>query len=223
MTAAFTEADLARHVVTWLDGFTVYQEVEYDGSVADIVVDVGGFGWIIETKLSLGMSVLEQAENWIRAGVKRVSVAVPKTKSMRSRRFANRIADWIGCGIIEVSESGYVREAEAATFHRVKRKPWSREPNDILKACKEQHKTFCAAGSQSGRWTPYKETCSRILRIVQQRPGLCLKDLMDELKGEHHYKTESTARSCLPRWIRTGKVPGVTSRKNGKRLEIFPI
>ena len=67
---AAPEQKLAAAVIAWLEGFDTHQEVQREpqGPIADIVVDAGGWGWVIECKRSLGLAVLGQARGWQRAG-----------------------------------------------------------------------------------------------------------------------------------------------------------
>jgi len=217
-----TEADLAKHVVKWLDEFDVYQEVAMMSRVADIVVDISNRGWVIECKKSLGLAVLEQADEWIRMGVVRVSVAAPRVKSShRSRAFALKIAEWLGVGVIDVDPSGFVRERLTPKINRCKPKLRTFKYPEILTLCREEHKTYCEAGSaRGGHFTPFKETCASILRKVTEQPGICLKDLIDSI--DHHYASDASARACVPQWIRSGIIPGVRLEKNGRKLAIFP-
>lgn len=85
----------------------------------------------------------------------------------------------------------------------------------------EQHKDFAAAGSQAGGyWTPFKETCGEVLRLVRQKPGITLKELMGSLK--HHYSSNASARSSLIYWADRGKIRGVRLERKGRLVHLFP-
>lgn len=221
MPAFKSETDLAAKVVEWLEGFDVYQEVGSSvGRVADIVVDVNGLAWVIECKKSLGLAVLEQASRWKMYGVPRVSVAVPRMKDTQSntRYFAHEIAKWKGIGIIEVSRNGYVEEHSSPEFTRP-RKLYDGYWN-LLNECNDQHKTFCDAGSTSGRWTPFKQTEAELERVIRGNPGITMKDAIAQMK-EHHYRTDSTAYANLMTWLRRGVLKGIeakTGKGNALRL-----
>lgn len=208
-----SEAEIAADVVSWLEGFEVYQEVAFSGRVADIVVDVAGRGWIIEVKRSLGMAVFEQAEFWRRYGAAtRVSVAVPHPRTFN--HFALRVAEMVGCGIITVTRWGSVREHKAAPFFRLKGR-------DILGACEPEHKHVCAAGSANGgHWTPFRKTCREVLKAVQGQPGLTMAEVVARI--DHHYVHDATAKSSLRQWVDAGKVPGVKAVRDGRRIRFFP-
>jgi hypothetical protein len=85
------ETDIARPVVAWLQaqGWTVYQEVQHQGCVADIVAVRGPLLWVIECKAQLGLAVLGQALGW-QGHAHAISVAVmsdpkPKDKLKKPR------------------------------------------------------------------------------------------------------------------------------------------
>lgn len=214
--AAIKETDVARAIIAHFEGFDIYQEVAWMGCVADIVVDVNGWGHVIETKTSLGLPVLAQAAKWVRKGVKRVSIGVPRSKGSDSRHLAEDIARNAGIGIYELHRFGSgVGETIRPRFRRGKSNP---RP-DILDVCVEEHKTFCAAGSRSGRWSPYKQTCKLVLKVVEESPGLSIREIVDRV--EHHYASDTNARACLLPWIREGKVPGVEAKRCGRYWEMY--
>ena len=169
------ETEVAEKIVAWFDGYDVYQEVAFLGCVADIVVDVGGYGHVIETKTTFGMAVLAQADAWVWKGVKRVSIGVPVGKT-KPRTFAAMIATQRGIGVLEVGGFRDVNEVVKPQFRRNKN---GRLTPDILSVCTSHHKTFCPAGSKSGRWSSFKNTCRQVLESVVESPGPMFKRYKD--------------------------------------------
>lgn len=220
--AAETEQEFARKISAWLDGFTVYQEVSYLGRVADFVVDVNGRGWVIECKKSLGLAVLEQADHWIRMGIRQVSIAVPHARNGTQRRFAVKVASWVGCGVLTV-HAARVHEDLAPRINRCPpRRRRGKQYRDILDACCEEHKTYCEAGSANGgHYTPFKRTCDRILNAVRRKPGMSIKELVESV--DHHYASSASARQSIPRWIEADKIGGVRLERDGKFLRVYPV
>lgn len=219
MAKPATEKDLARVVVAWLRSCghdKIYQEVQCSGGVADIVVDCGGVSWVIETKQTLGLSVLAQANVRIRNCVAhRVSAACWHSNS-RERWFAEKVARDHGIGVLTAHKGGSVREDVPPALHRIRRHP---RLKDILKSCRDEHLTFCeAGGNRGGYWTPFKATCEALREEIRKAPGICMKDAVARIK--HHYGSNSTARSSLALWIREGKVPGVQMEKVGGRTRL---
>ncbi len=197
-----TEADLAAVVVAWLQdsGAAVYQEVEVAGGVADIVARVGAELWIIETKLHLSIALLVQAMER-RRHAHRVYCAGPYTRTLRD--FAG-VCREVGVGLLEVSVDSYdgKRVREMAPAPR-----WNTRPVALAAKLRPEHQTHAAAGTNGGRWTPFRDTCEQLRRIVAAEPGVSLRDAVDHIRD--HYSSKAAARSSLATWIATGKVPGV--------------
>src|SRR6476646_10663174 len=98
-----SEAELASGVVQWLtqNGWDVYQEVQFRGSVADIVAVFGKLVWIIECKQAFTLDVLCQAGEWL-PYAHYVSVAVPYSNGRRHGTTMNRIMAMLNIGCLEV-------------------------------------------------------------------------------------------------------------------------
>ncbi len=224
---AKTEVDLARRVREWLEHYTVYQEVgHWSGAIADLVVDVGGFGWVIECKLSLGLSVMAQAERWYRdCCARRVSIAVPAAKRdyCRERSFAIDICRRLGIGVIEVELRDPYRLGNVKiiaepqpmrTPHRALRKK-----DDILSSCRGAHQWQCEAGSQSGRRvTSFSATMSAVVSKLANSGECDLKSIVEDVR--HHYGTDSAARANLRTWLNSsvGRSYGIEARIVGHKL-----
>ena len=211
-----TEVELASDIVKWLDDqhYEVYQEVLFKGSVADIVVDINGRGWVIETKTSFGLAVIGQAIEWLLFSSTRVSVGIPDTrKDTAGNRLARRICMEKGIGIISVGKNGYVRELSCPRFIRMKSKI------DILEACEDKQKTFAKAGSKGQYWTPYKCTIDKVERMLSGGEWVRFQDIMISLGNNHHYSSEATAKACLSKNLQTIEKDRFESRRSGKYLE----
>lgn len=214
------ETEIASAIVDWLQEqkYVVYQEVMYGDCVADIVVDINGHGWIIETKTSLGLSVIGQAWKWTQYGVKRVSVGVPHSASRNygiGRNLAYTICRDYGIGILEVRKDSSVVENYLPRFSRHK----FFKKRDIIDVCNDKHKTMCPAGSsRGGYWTPYKETMDTIRsKLVLEKDWVRLSDIMQDL--EHHYASNTTAKACMASRLQDIERDWCESRKNGRYLE----
>jgi len=213
-----SEQELARSVVDWLrdQHWTVYQEVTTGvlGARADIVATQDGLSWIIETKTSVSLSLLAQASNWIGCA-NFVSVAIPSRRRRGpSYEFARRILRERGIGLFEIRELGYVSDVAPRKFRRL----ISRSITDFL--CEEQ-KTIGEAGSARGGYvTRFALTCRAVRAFVADNAGCTMRELIDGI--EHHYASDSVARSCLRMWIGTDKISGVEQREDGRTWRIFP-
>lgn len=210
------ETDLAKHIVDWLtaDGWEVYQEVQPGllAHVADIVAVRRGMLWVIECKLTLSLEVIGQAEHW-RQMANWSSVAVPRAKRSGGRDAARRVCRLLGVGMLSVDRSGSVTIDTPPTMNRA--------PIELLRrALDEGHKTAAPAGTNGGgRYTPFRRTCEHLARYVAKHPGCSLKDAVDATR--HHYASDSTARSCLAKWIELGRVAGVRMEREGRKIRLY--
>jgi hypothetical protein len=209
-----TEVDFARGVVGWLreHKWTVYQEVALHGGVADIVATQGRLVWIIECKTALNLGVIEQADRWMGCAHYR-SAAVPPARR-RHTELVCRIFEWRGIGLMHASH-GSATEVVAPRLDRQAR--FVQRTRDMLRP---EQQTFAEAGSSGGYWSPFKETCRNILEAVREEPGVEMPRLLALVK--HHYRSNGTARACIPKWIVAGAVPGVELRREGSRLRAYP-
>ena len=215
MTRKMLEVDVARPIVAWLEDqhFDVYQEVSLGmgDKRADIVAVQGRLVVVVETKTSLGLSVIEQCEGWERYA-NMVYAGVP----YRHNRFARKVCERFGIGILSVSPNGDVDEERRPTFRR------PRMTDFLTKRLTPEHKTSGEAGNNRGEYeTPFRATCRDVLRIVSETPGICIKDLVTKM-GKGHYSTPSTARTCLSKWAQAGKVHGVRCETKGRHVLLFP-
>jgi hypothetical protein len=208
-----TEEEVASVVISWLEamGADVYQEVELyrQGPRADIVARVLSELWIVETKTSMSLALIEQAMER-RRFAHRVYIAAP---SQRSRAGAGLCAE-LGIGVISV----VVGDATARDYYsepnvtmRTQSRRWNSRPLALSKKLEPEHKTHARAGSTTGgHWSPFRRTIERLAVEVAAHPGIALKDAVSGI--EHHYRSNAGARTSLAAWIREGKVPGVEIR-----------
>jgi hypothetical protein len=204
-----SEEELAEKIIAWLQDmrWEVYQEVQIHsgGSVADIVAVQGPLSWIIETKTSLSVQLLGQADRW-RGYANFVSIAVPRSTEV----FPQRLLQIIGVGLITVKTEVYERLRPA--FLRKLHTP-------IRNKLVEAHKTFAKAGNANGhRWTPFQQTAYNVQRYVIENPDCSMKDLVSHIN--YHYNGSATARACLTRWIEAGIIKGVTAVREGRSLNL---
>lgn len=213
MKAAESESDLAKRVIEWLESqhWEIFQEVQIEtgGRCVDILARQGRIIWAIEVKKSLSIAVIEQACNWTRYA-HFSSVAVPNAGYSRVRSFAYKIMTQNGIGVIEDCWDGVKQHLQP----RLNRHACT---DYFTKGLLEVHKTFASAGnSNSVRYTPFKGTAIALCKIAKEFPGISLRDAIKKI--EHHYSKDSTAFSCLSRWIKEGKIKVRTEIVNKKTV-----
>jgi hypothetical protein len=187
----------------------VFQEVTGSVGRADIVARQDSLIWIIETKTAFGLPVIEQGKRWI-PHAHLVSVATPSHVG----EFGKEVCRLFGVGILS---SGRTYSDGSGTTE-ILRPRLNRKPLRLPKLC-EEHKTYAPAGTNGGGYfTPFNRTCRDVLNVVTRAgEGMPLKKVIDMV--DHHYSSNSTARSCMRKWIECDKVPGVEIRfEKGKAI-----
>lgn len=234
MKSKLKETDLAKKIVDWLidDGWEVFQEVPsgYGGATPDIVARRGKYIWVIETKTSFTLDVIQQAHNWIgRAHF--VSVAIPAgvTSHRDQFQFRKLICETFGIGVIVYdSRNEYDVNLDSERFAHLDPVKSNLQPK-FNRSCfdywektlKPEMKTFCAAGSTTShrRYTPFTATVLTLVDYVKRHPGTTLKEALSEIK--HHYRTSSTAFVCLTDYIHKGVIKELKFVKDGKKLTLY--
>jgi hypothetical protein len=215
--------DVAKGVIAYLCNlrWDVYQEVQlsYSSPCADIVAVQNGIVWVVETKASRTLTVIEQAIYWRRYAHK-VSVGVPYS---RRGSMWEEILAWKGVGCLEVSgkSAESIRES-------VRPKLIRNASTDFLKSklC-DEHKTFAEAGNPHGhRWTPFQKTAQALQRYVASRQivdgkkvGVLLKKAIESV--DHHYSSNSSAKQSMKKWIEEGVIEGLTIQKVDRTWRVF--
>lgn len=184
-------------------GFDVYQEVPL-GNRADLVGVRGKLVCVVECKTSLTIDVIAQAEHW-RPYAHYRYVAVPRSRS--NRALAREILLERGIGLIE---------EEVTTFAPLNRHA---RPEKLLAVLRPEHKTYAAAGSQGSYWSPWRDSVARIKRMVQQRPGIELKELVQLVP--HHWASAASAKSSIARQIACGVISGLRLETVAKSTRVY--
>ena len=201
-----TETELAGKVVSTLHewGWEVYQEVIESGGRCDIVAKRGPILWAIECKLSFGLPVIDQAYRW-RRRANYISVAV---KSASGSGIGVKFCQDYRIGVLACRHNVY----------EVVKPKLARKINPI--AVNDDQKTWGTAGTNGGDYyTPFKKTVRDLVKVVRANPGVEFNKLIKEL--DHHYRSLSTAKSCLRGFIGTAVIPEIEARVVDKRLCCF--
>ena len=211
-----SETEVAASIIAYLENlqWEVFQEVTIAGGRADIVARQGSLIWIIETKTTFGLPVIEQARRW-KTRAHMVSVGTPSWPG----EFAKEVCGLFGIGILYASRQPQYADGSMST--ELLRPKLNRHPGKLPKLC-EEHKTYAPAGTNGGGYfTPFNKTCKDIRAVVLRHgEGMPLKKVIDMV--DHHYCSSSTARSCMRKWIECDKVPGVEIRFEKGKAIVYP-
>jgi hypothetical protein len=196
--------------------FDVYQEVPLMGGYVDIVVKIDKFYHCIECKTSLSLEVISQALER-KPYCHYVSVFIPSSRGSGGKYLALNLLKQYGIGCYEYNpKHNTVIETLPPKINR-------RVIDRHLKSTiREEHKTYAQAGSRNvRRYTSFRATVDELVRYVKANPGQPFNVVLGVIKT--HYKTMSTARSCLLDYIKTGVIPEVRIElgDHGKIL-LFP-
>lgn len=215
---ALTETTYASIVVDHFEaiGADVYQEVECPGGIADIVALVAAELWIIEVKTSLSLALIAQALDRRRTA-HRVYVAAPFSRTFREVR---PLCAELGIGLLQINER--TSDKPWHVIEVVASRRWNTRPVALKAKLAPEHKTHALAGAPggAGRWTPFRDTCEQLARLVCSQPGVSLRDAVGKIR--HHYATPAGARSSLAHWIGRGKVAGIRLDSSGKETRLYP-
>jgi hypothetical protein len=224
MKKRYTETEIAAWTVAWLESqrWDVYQEVRphYGGKVADIIAVRGPVHWIIETKTSLGLSVLDQAWRWSSyAHMRAVAIPLRRDKHRRlissAKELAYRIARDYGIGIIRVDEEIINCSYDPGGFDKS-----PRMLHYLKDTLTPEHKTFCSAGTnEGGYYSEFRRTEIMVKRFIAENPGATMRQIVDGV--EHHYANNRSARACLRLWIERGVIEGIRSERDGRSFRYY--
>lgn len=205
-----TEKELAEIVVRWLEDqhWEVYQEVPVGSGIADIVAKQGKVLWLIETKLSMNLQLINQLDDRV-GSAHMTSAAIP----IGTRRYVpHNLFRKLGVGLITVW--GNYADPEQKIRPRFFRKIIGIE-------LKEEYKTFSKAGSKSGGcWTPFKETSRNVASFVTRHPGCTMKEMLAGIN--HHYASLTSANVCIVNWIEQEVIKGVRIDRSEKTMKLYP-
>jgi hypothetical protein len=179
--------------------------------------------WIIECKKSLGLEVLDQLIYWQRRGFAHYfSAATFLKRAPGGRSFGNTIHSetvgfmmdhfdfgWLGVHPEHLS----VERNREAGLHRLP-PSWLGTMGSYLHP---DQQTRLGAGSTGGNMsTPFQRTCDRLRELVLEHGQIAPKEAIAQM--DHHYQTESSARSSLIVWAAKGKIRGVRLKREGRAV-----
>lgn len=205
------ESDLAKIVTDQYekDGYTIYSEVIYkSGSKrADIVAVKNDEYIVIETKMSMNLTLLEQGNFW-KDKVNKVYVCIPSKR--RLNRFALQLCQDYGIGVY-IYRKGRLELMNDSSY--------CSDP-DLPKLYEEQKDSV--AGSRGGGFvTPFSITRGK---LVEYMKGVEESSLIGAIKNiDHHYKTSNSAKNALQKLIITGVIKELVVFKKGRETWIKSI
>lgn len=221
----YTEAEVAAVVMEELtaQGWDCYPEVEIPSGRADIVA-IQSFPYlphrqcvyIVETKTSWSLSVLEQA--WYRSCYAHyVSVAAPTKVGY----FFERLCRERGIGLIRFDQRSYDLKIDWARGLEPRlQRHRAREiagPAGTLGRLHEDMKRY-APGTSGSYSTPFKRTMDKCRQYVHDNPGATVVDIASNVVS-HHAKLSSFNQAIL-KFL--GQQDGIEARNEGGCYRFYP-
>lgn len=228
------EPAIAECAADWLEsmGLEVYEEVRiHDGGrIADLVGVGADSVVVVETKVRLGLDVIEQADRWKPyANAVWAAFADIRTRHRgfergqpRTRYLAMWLCEQLGIGILSVPDydtalpnvlvPAQIREARGVSILRERLAPEQR-----------RGASGARAGSTGGGYhTPFRRTATLVAEIVSEHPGgIDIQSLCAEVnaRGGHHYGSgDKGFQTQIPILAKRGVIRGVkVAKRYGSR------
>lgn len=207
-----TEAELAEHVVLWLErsGWTCFNEVEARGGRADIVAVRGNCCWIVETKLRFCHELLDQCLDRMREPCNSVIAAVPW--NCRIPRILRRAMQHEGLGLVRMHESYHHVSLEVLPkLRRIDCSPLIRRLLPEMIGNKP--------GTQGGNETRFSILAKRMAKELQE--GTIREVIERGIPSFTEYRGRevlSSSRRALQYYLTSGLIPGWCLEKRDGRL-----
>lgn len=214
-----SEVELAQTVSAWLrrDGWRTWHEVPMSGGRADIVAARHGLVWAVETKLRLGLDVIDQAldrRDGFRACVHGAVVAVPWTRSAVA---GIRVCRKLNLGVITVRDGGCQIEVWPA-FHR------RANVRALLATLTPEYENQTPGRSGGDYWTPFKVAARELIYALAAAPGRRMPvaqaaalEAVVRYKGE---RSEPQLRRWLVVAVKHRWIPGLRTEGEGRTREV---
>jgi hypothetical protein len=198
-----SEAELAAHVVAWLqaNGWDVYQEVLHHW-LADIVAVKGDVVWVIESKMMFGLKVLEQAHRWLNYA-DRVSIATPSWGRKDGHEFGRLVCSKFGIGVV-MAVGSYTQPRELVPAITT-----SSKDRTIRTALCPEQKTYAAAGTNRGHWTPFKAFAQKLSKLTAEKGRWTLRAASLHPELQDNYSNPASFRRHVPKLCQRGAIPKV--------------
>jgi len=210
-----TEEQLASLIKSYFEryGYTVFSEVTHDnGARADMVAQKDDVKIIIETKMTLSLSLLAQAYNWISLGS--ATFIVYPARKANHNIFTKEICADYGIGLIEV----ILDKNKKAKRINIRSSPIF---NDNVERHIEVHNEQLAqvGGTKRGGYsTPFSRTVARLVEYCEnnKEKEITLNSALTNI--EHHYSNISSAKGVISKLIYANIIKDVELYKNSNGI-----
>ena len=208
MKTKMKESDLADIIIKVFEkqGYEIYSEVIHrPGSKrADIVAVKNDEHIVIETKMSMNMTLLEQGF-WWKDKVHKVFICIPSKRKLN--RFALQICGDLGIGIyiyrkgkiVMMNDSSICDDPDLPTLH-------------------EQQKESISGSRGGGYVTPFSLTRQKLVDYVTTNGECSLHSAMKNI--DHHYSSVYSGKNAINKLINTNVINELNVFRKGREVWI---
>ena len=200
------ESDLADIVIKEYEsnGYEIYSEVIYKsgGKRADIIAVKGDEYIVIETKMSMNMTLLEQGFFW-KDKVHKVFICVPSKRKLN--RFAVQICDDLGIGIYIYRKGDLILMNDSTICD---------DPD--LPKLHDQQKDSISGSKGGGYVTPFSLTRQKLVEYIIETGECSLHSVISKL--EQKYKSIHSRKSAIKKLINTNVINELSIFKKGREI-----
>lgn len=201
MPKKISEIDIGVPVKNWFisNGWECWSEVKHHRKIVDLVTIRHPLTAICECKTTLNISLLEQADHWIRSCQGHlVYIAVPYASG---RDFILKVCKSYGIGVLSV----YLKSPDHRVKETVHPKLWRKaKPKWDLH---QEQKLSVPGTFGGGHWTPWKQSIESIRSYLMKNGTLKISEIVKAVP--HHWKRDSTAVMCITKQIDSGIIKGI--------------
>lgn len=212
MKQKFKESDLASILISYLDdnNYTTYKEVSLKGRGSKIRADIyatkDGLNISIETKMSIGLKVIEQGFSWQQySNMSFICVPRPTRKTRKTYNLCIEICKKLNIGLFLVDM--YSKEVIEYIKPTINTKPIQIPP------LFEEQRNSEAGNDRSEYITLFKLTTNALNSYLVDKDNINLKEVISNIK--HHYKNDQSAYTSLKKMIIQKVIKGLVISKDG--------
>lgn len=202
------ESDLAKIIIKELEseGYEIYSEVLHSpgSKIADIVAVKDGYYISIETKMSMNLTLLEQAWFW-KDKVHETYICYPTSR--KANKFAMDMCKDLGIGVYLYSKKkGYLNKSVNSSV--------CNDPD--LPQLYEQQKESVSGTSGGGHVTPFKITRDKLIEYVKEEKECSLISAIKNI--DHHYSSDRSAKQALHKMINIDVISDLNIFRKGREV-----
>ncbi|HXH55224.1 MAG TPA: hypothetical protein VNK03_05735 [Gammaproteobacteria bacterium] len=219
MPKTILEKHMGGNLIKWIseEGWECFPEVQLRtrGPRADLIATKNQLLWAVEIKLSLNMTVIEQALRWKQLGALYTSVAVlaPMRKYHNKFNFYTEFVDRVfrneGLGLFLINRKDM--SVQEAITPRLFRYNFSKS-KFLMEQLDERMKSYAAgSSSKEGYSSPFRRTIENAINFIAISKKCSIEELTNNIKT--HFRIRTKAKKFLVKHLT--KNPNIICHNSG--------